>query len=72
LPGNRVRPEVAGPAVNLTGQSSFSCRSKDGSPVAALLRRPGDDTSVPEMPRTGKHHGDAGIVGGLDDFIVAH
>jgi hypothetical protein len=26
---------------------------------------------MPEMPDAGEHHGDAGIVGGLDDFIVA-
>ena len=27
--------------------------------------------SMPEMPHAGEHHGDAGIVGGLDDFLVA-
>jgi hypothetical protein len=40
--------------------------------VAALLRRPGDDALMPEMPRSGKHHGDSGVVGRLDDFIIAH
>jgi len=28
-------------------------------------------TSMPEMPDAGEHHGDAGVVGGLDHFIVA-
>src|SRR5436190_4141923 len=28
--------------------------------------------SMPEMPDAGEHHGDAVIVGGLDDFVVAH
>src|SRR3972149_1941818 len=25
-----------------------------------------------EMPHAGKHHGDAMLVGGVDDFLVAH
>ena len=28
--------------------------------------------SMPEMPTTGKHHGDAALVGGGDHFVVAH
>ena len=27
--------------------------------------------SMPEMAHAREHHGDAGIVGGLDDFVVA-
>jgi len=30
-----------------------------------------DKESVPEMPDTGEHHGDAVVVGGLDHLIVA-
>ena len=29
-------------------------------------------TSVPEMPGAGEDHGDAVLVGGGDDFVVAH
>ena len=34
---------------------------------------PGHDgaSSVPEVPHAGQHHGDAGVVGGLDHFVVA-
>src|SRR5258705_11784243 len=28
--------------------------------------------SMPEMPDAGEHHGDPGVVGGLDDFAVAY
>ena len=27
---------------------------------------------MPEMPHAGEHHGDAGVVGGLDHLVVAH
>ena len=54
--------------------------SSSGSPARfELIRHSGLLTSfgpgmtlMPEMPRPGKHHGDAGVVGGLDHFIIAH
>jgi hypothetical protein len=55
------------------------CRKKD---VDARDKRRHDGRKVirshrnaplmPEMPGTGEHHGDAVIVGCLDDFVVAH
>src|SRR5260370_507665 len=42
------------------------------SEVRAYARPGMTIRSMPEMPDAGEHHGDAVIVGGLDDFIVAH
>jgi hypothetical protein len=39
----------------------------------AVSRRPGMTPAlVPKVPRAGHHHGDAGLVGSLDHFVVAH
>ena len=34
--------------------------------------RGNERASMPEMPRAGDDHGDAVLVGGFDDLIVAH
>src|SRR4051794_16558299 len=36
--------------------------------------KPGNDEcgSMPEMPDPGEHHGNAVLIGGLDDLVVAH
>jgi hypothetical protein len=54
------------PGIHQTSKKFFvkkmDCRVKRGND---------ERRSMPEMPHTGEHHGDAGIVGGLDDLIVA-
>ncbi len=56
---------------------SPACRSRRGCcriwrGGRSLLRPAACPRSVPEMPQTGEHHGDTGLVGGIDYRLIIH